>query len=97
MAYKIKTTNAFERDFDKCVKRGLPIEELRVAMKLLEENGHLPKEYKPHKLVGTRIGQWECHIKPNWLLVWEQRDAELIMIMLNTGTHADVFGKKRKR
>lgn len=96
MAYQIKTTKAFERNFDRCVKRGLPMEELRIAMKILVEKGSLPTQYKPHKLVGDRKGQWECHIRPNWLLVWEQHDAELILIMLNTGSHADIFGKTRR-
>lgn len=96
MPYQIKTTKAFERNFDRCVKRGLPMEELRIAMKILVEKGSLPTQYKPHKLVGDRKGQWECHIRPNWLLVWEQHDAELILIMLNTGSHADIFGKTRR-
>jgi mRNA interferase YafQ len=50
MAYQIKTTGAFERDFKRCEKRGLPMEELRTVMKILAENGCLPEEYKPHKL-----------------------------------------------
>jgi len=96
MKYQIKTTNTFERNFDKCVKRGLPIEELRKVMKILEKEGKLPKEYRPHKLVGDRRGQWECHIRPNWLLIWEQYDNILLLVMLNTGTHADVFGKTKR-
>lgn len=96
MAYQIKTTGAFERDFKRCEKRGLPMEELRTVMKILAENGCLPEEYKPHKLVGNRRNQWECHIRPNWLLIWEQHDLELILIMLNTGSHSDVFGKTRR-
>lgn len=94
--YQIKTTKTFEKNFDRCVKRGLPMEELRVAMKILEENGKLPEKYKAHKLVSNRKGQWECHIRPNWLLVWAQNDAELILIMLNTGSHSDILEKKRK-
>ena len=38
-------------------------------------------------------GEWECHIKPDWLLVWEQNDTDLILLMLNTGAHSDIFGK----
>ena len=55
------------------------------------EKRGLPKEYKPHKLSGNRLGQWECHIKPDWLLVWEQNDNKLTLLMLNTGTHSDIF------
>lgn len=97
MAYIIKTTRYFDKDMARCIKRGYPMEELRKVMKLLEQDGSLPTDYKPHKLHGNRQGQWECHIKPNWLLVWEQHDQELILIMLNTGTHSDLFGKNYKK
>ena len=73
------------------------MDELREAMKLLERDGSLPAEYRPHKLHGDRKGQWECHIQPDWLLIWEQHDTELILIMLNTGTHSDLFSKKYKK
>ena len=97
MAYTLKTTNAFDKDVERCIKRGYPMDKLRKAMTLLEQDGSLPAEYKSHKLHGDRKGQWECHIQPNWLLVWEQHDQELILIMLNTGTHSDLFSKKYKR
>ena len=72
MAYTIKTTKAFDKDMERCIKRGYPMEELRKAMKLLERDGFLPTEYKPHKLHGDRQGQWECHIQHDWLLIWER-------------------------
>ena len=46
---------------------------------------------------GDRKGQWECHVQPDWLLIWEQHDAELVLIMVNTGTHSDLFTKKYKK
>ena len=52
---------------------------------------------KPHKLSGDYVGCWECHIKPDWLLVWEQNDTELVLLMTNTGTHSDIFGKGKKQ
>ncbi len=57
----------------------------------------LEEKYLAHVLTGDRKGQWECHIQPNWLLIWEQNDHELILIMVNTGTHSDLFDKKYKR
>lgn len=48
-------------------KRGYPMDELRRVIVLLMENGVLPLKYKPHKLTGNHKGQWECHIKPDWL------------------------------
>lgn len=66
---------------------------LQEVITLLAQTGTLPAQYKAHKLSGDRIGEWECHIKPDWLLVWEQNDTDLILLMLNTGTHSDIFGK----
>ena len=91
MAYKILTTKSFEKDFKRCMKRGLPMEKLRKAMELLEQDGCLPASYHPHILSGNRDGEWECHIAPDWLLVWKQYDNELVLLMLNTGTHSDIF------
>ena len=92
MAYKIKTTKRFEKDVKRCIKRQLPIDELRGAMELLRENGVLPAHYHPHKLTGNYVGSWECHLRPDWLLIWKQNDTELIMLFTGTGTHSDLFG-----
>jgi mRNA interferase YafQ len=59
---------------------------------LLAETGTLPSRYRPHKLTGDWQGFWECHIQPNWLLIWEQHEKELILILTDTGTHSDLFG-----
>lgn len=75
-----------------CEKRGLNMNLIYVAIELLSQTGKLPKEYKPHKLSGKYLGKWECHIKGDWLLVWEQKEKELILLFTNTGTHADIFG-----
>ena len=91
MAYSVKYTNAFRKRYKLLVKRGYDISKLRRVVELLAVDGSLPALYKPHKLVGNRIGQWECHIEPDWLLVWEQHDDELILILIDTGTHADLF------
>ena len=81
--YTIDTTKRFEKDFKKCIKRGLNIEELRTVIKLLRESGSLPQVYYPHKLQGNFSGVWECHIKPDWLLIWQQNDEELRKHSLN--------------
>ena len=67
------------------------MELFRQVAEMLENTGTLPSLYSPHKLSGKYVGLWECHIQPDWLLIWEQRDDELIMLMTRTGTHADVF------
>lgn len=89
--YSLKTTRQFEKDLQRCKKRGLPMEELWTAVQLLLETGTLPAKYRQHKLKGNYSGQWECHIRPDWLLVWEQNDTELRLLFLYTGTHADLF------
>lgn len=90
--YRYLATTQFKKDVKHCIKRGKPIEELKSVVEQLLESGQLPARYKPHKLAGPLTGLWECHIQPDWLLIWEQRDDELIMIMTRTGTHSDVFG-----
>ena len=97
MKYKIIPSKRFEKDMKRCQKRGYNLQLIKDAILLLAETGTLPSEYMPHQLHGDRKGQWECHIQPDWLLIWEQRDQELILIMLNTGTHSDLFSKKYKK
>lgn len=89
--YSIDYTNRFKKDLKRCVKRGLDVNKILETIKLLESCGYLPDKYKPHKLVGVRKGQWECHIEPDWLMVWEQNDMELTLLFLQTGTHSDLF------
>ena len=91
--YSLSTTKQFEKDLKRCIKRGFPMEELRAVLTILVSEGKVPAKYKPHKLSGSHAGEWECHIKPDWLLVWEQNDTQLTLLMLNTGTHSDIFGK----
>ena len=97
MKYKIIPSKRFEKDMKRCQKRGYDMQLIKDAILLLAETGTLPSEYKPHLLHGDRKGQWECHIQPDWLLIWEQHDQELILVMLNTGTHSDLFSKKYKK
>ena len=66
---------------------------ITTAMDLLEANGTLPAEYLPHKLVGDRKGQWECHIQPDWLMIWEQNDKQLTLLFLESGSHSDIYDK----
>lgn len=89
--YKISFSNKFKKDYKLCKKRGYDISKLEEVITLLQENGKLPPKYKPHILKGNYAGLWECHIKPDWLLVWLQDDQELTLLLTNTGTHSDLF------
>jgi mRNA interferase YafQ len=64
---------------------------LEETIDILQKQGKLPEKYKAHLLSGKYKGCWECHIKPDWLLVWQQDDKELILLFLGTGTHSDLF------
>ena len=92
MAYSIKYTIQFKKSLKLCQKRGLDMKAFIKVAQTLSENGKLPETYKPHKLSGKYRGCWECHIQSNWLLVWTQNNKELIMLFIDTGTHADLFG-----
>jgi mRNA interferase YafQ len=89
--YKIGYTNKFKKDLKRSLKRGLDISKLEEVIDLLQTKGCLPKSFKPHKLSGNYSQCWECHIQSDWLLVWQQNDTELIILLLNTGTHSDLF------
>lgn len=96
MAYKLFTTHQFEKDLKRCKKRGLPMDKLKAVIDELVVNGKVPARLKPHLLHGNREGQWECHIQSDWLLIWEQNESELTLLMLNTGTHADLLSKTKR-
>lgn len=89
--YEIFFSNQFKRSYKKCLKRGYNKDLLEKVVSILAETGTLPQRYKPHKLSGKWDGLWECHIQSDWLLIWEQHDKELILILTDTGSHADLF------
>ena len=93
MSFTIKYTGEFKKAYKRCMKRGYNMQLLIETLTILQRTGSLPKEYKPHKLSGNYAGKWECHIQPDWLLVWMQDNEELTLLMLHTGTHSDIFGK----
>ena len=95
--YKLQMAVKFKRDVKRCQKRGLPLDELWTVVRRLLQGETLEEKYKAHMLSGDHKGEWECHLHPDWLLLWEQHDDELILLMLNTGTHSDIFGKGKKR
>ena len=90
--YQVRMTRTFRKNMDKCRKRGLDMEIIKTVILLLEADGKLPQQYRPHKLSGKFMGCWECHLKPDWLLIWEQNDVELTLLFTGTGTHSDLFG-----
>ena len=90
--YAVDVTNSFKKDFVNCYERGLDTNLLVQAVEILATDGILPQEYKPHPLRGNYQGFMECHIQPDWLLVWKQEDNNLTLLLTNTGTHSYIFG-----
>jgi len=90
--YNISRTHGFKKALKLCLKRGLDPRKLDEAIRILAETGTLPSQYRPHRLSSKFDFAWECHIEPDWLLVWKQDDENLTLLFINTGTHSDIFG-----
>ncbi len=91
MNYTPAYTGSFKKDFKRAVKRGYDMILLKNTIDFLLEKGSIPKKYYPHTLKGNYVGFLECHIKPDWLLIWEINESEKIIILHRTGTHSDLF------
>ena len=91
MKYTIHYSGRFKKSYKLCKRRGLNITNLKTVLSLLADTGTLPAKYRPHILSGKYANIWECHIEPDWLLLWKQNDTELTLLLLDTGTHSDVF------
>lgn len=89
--YSIQYTGQFKKSLKLCVRRGLDITILHTALGMLQHDGFLPESYNPHKLKWKYSGCWECHLQPNWLLIWQQYDATFKLLLIDTGTHSDLF------
>ncbi len=89
--YIVKPSNQFQKDLKKAKKRGYKIDLLTEVIKMLADGNTLPEKYKDHKLSGDFIGCRECHITPDWLLIYEIDNGELLLYLTRTGTHSDLF------
>ena len=88
---KIKFLNSFKKDYKRIVKRGYNIALLENVIRMLADGETLPAKYRDHALTGNYSGFRECHIAPDWLLIYEVRESELILVLSRTGTHSDLF------
>ncbi len=93
MKYKIYFSTSFKKSYKLCKKRGYDMSLFDDVYNLLAKNGCLPEKYLPHQLHGKLKGIWECHITPDWILLWDQNDKELTLYLMDTGTHADLYKK----
>ena len=91
MKYTVKPTTKFQRDLKRTKKRGYDIDLLTEIIKKLADGETLPEKNKDHPLSGDFFGCRECHITPDWLLIYEIVDEDLILYLTRTGTHSDLF------
>ncbi len=85
----IKRTSRFKKDVKRIKKQGQNFTEFKKIIGKLANRQKLEPKYRDHKLVGGYKGTRECHIAPNWLLIYELAENEIVLI--RTGTHADLF------
>ena len=84
-----RITGAFRRDVRRDQRRGKDIEKMWSVVDAISRGVTLPARHRAHKLAGNWADHWECHIEPDWLLVWREADDALELVRL--GTHADLF------
>ena len=89
--YTVKPTKKFQRDLKLAKKRGCDISLLTEIIKLLANDEPLPEKYRDHYLTGDFAGCRECHITPDWLLVYEKDAQNLFLYLMRTGSHSDLF------
>ena len=86
---KLIWTKSFSKDVKRAKKRNLNLESLQKVISILQSGDCLSKEYKPHSLKGRYSGYMECHIGPDWLLIWKADNNAIYLT--RTGTHSDLF------
>ena len=91
--YIVKPTTQFKKDFKLAMKRNMKIELLEEVIAMLAMGETLPDKHKDHALTGNWVGHRECHILPDWLLIYRIEDEVLVLTLARTGTHSDLFGK----
>lgn len=93
MKYEVKFTNQFKKDLKLAKKQHKNIDTLLEVIDILANGGVLEAKYQDHSLSGTYSGTRECHIEPDWLLVYEIKNDVLVLMLYRLGTHAELFKK----
>ena len=97
LVFELQMTNQFKKSIDLSYARNLDLRLLCEVVELLAQAETLPEKYRRHQLKGQYAGVWECHIKPDWLLMWTEDTDKLVLLLLNTATHSDFMGKRRNK
>ena len=88
--FKIDFTNAFSKDLKRVKKRGYDLKLMKDVVDILQNGEQLPSKYKDHKLTGNWKDFKECHIQPDWLLVYRVYEDTLVLVLSRTGSHSDL-------
>ena len=93
--YRIDFTTNFKRQLKKMVKQNKNIQELLEVVKVIANGEELDEKYKNHKLINDKTFKdcMECHILPDWLLIYKIQDNELVLLLFATGSHSSLFKK----
>ncbi|MBO7086055.1 MAG: type II toxin-antitoxin system YafQ family toxin [Bacilli bacterium] len=91
MSKQVIWTTQFKKDYKNAMKRGLPIDDLDKVIRILASDSVLPEKYRDHELSGGWKGFRECHIQPDWLLIYKITNNNLILSLSRTGSHSDLF------
>ena len=91
--YTVKPTSQFKKDYKLAMKRGLDISLLEDIIAKLALGESVPEKNRDHGLSGNWNGYRECHILPDWLLIYKLEDNILILTLARTGTHSNLFNK----
>ena len=90
---ELRFTAKFKRDYKRIKKQGKDISKLEATLEALVREEDLPEAMRDHSLGGTYRGHRECHIEPDWLLIYRIEDDVLVLTLARTGTHSDLFDK----
>jgi len=88
---RIRYSSRFKKDYKTIVKRGYDVRLFEEILNLLVQEKVLPQKYLDHPLAGNYAGHRECHIAPDWLLVYKIEKDILTLLLTRTGTHSDLF------
>lgn len=93
MSFEITATKKYEKDVALAKRRGLPTDKLVEVVQLLRTGQPLPRQFNDHPLTGNYRGKRECHINPDWLLIYKKDTVLRLVTLVRTGTHSDLFKK----
>ena len=93
MKYDVEFTSQFKKDLKLAKKQGKNLEKLLAVIDILANGETLDAKYRDHELTGNYRGTRECHIEPDWLLIYEIQGSILVLMLYRLGSHAKLFGK----